>query len=218
MLTLQIEKRDTKQKLDLLRSAGSMPAVFYGKKTESTPITLLMSDFEKVWKEAGESTVVTLKGVDGEFETIIHDVTVHPVTGIPVHADFYVFEKGQKIEVAISLEFTGVSPAVKDLGGVLVKVLHEVEVEAIPSKLPSELIVDISLLSTFETQIHAKDLALPEGVTLITDAEEVVALVEKPREEEPEEAAPVDLSAIEVEKRGKKEDEEGEAPATEEKK
>lgn len=187
-----------------------MPAVYYGRKRKSMSIALSQNDFKKVLKVAGESTVVTLHTEDGDLDSLIYAVDRDPVTDLPRHADFYVFEKGQKIKVKIPLEFEGVAPAVKDLGGVLVKVLREVEVEAAPKDLPHILRVDIGKLATFENQILAKDIVLPEGITLVAKPDEVVASVYEPKEEVIEEA-PVDLSAIEVEKKGKeiKEGEEG---------
>lgn len=207
--------RDKSVKLDLLRKEGRLPAVFYGKKEASTPISVSKIDFLKAWKEAGESTVINLETPNGVVESLIHDVDFDPVTGNPRHADFYVFEKGHKVKIDIQLEFVGVSPAVKDLGGVLVKVMHEVKVEAMPKDLPHNIEVDISSLTSFDSQILAKDLSLPNGVELIENGEEVVALVSAPREEKEEESKPIDLSAIEVEKKGKEETEE--APAEESK-
>ena len=171
------------------------------------PISLSLGDFLKVWKEAGESTVVTLETGDGSKESLIHDVDLDPVSGTPLHADFYVFEKGHKVEVALPIEFTGVSSAVKDLGGTLVKVLHELKVEAMPKDLPHNIAVDISALAQFGDQILARDITLPNGVELKVSPEEVVLTVSAPREEKEEEAAPVDLSSIEVEKKGKTEEE-----------
>ena len=207
--------RDKSVKLDLLRKEGRLPAVFYGKKEASTPISVSKIDFLKAWKEAGESTVINLETPNGVVESLIHDVDFDPVTGNPRHADFYVFEKGHKVKIDIQLEFVGVSPAVKDLGGVLVKVMHEVKVEAMPKDLPHNIEVDISSLTSFDSQILATDLNLPNGVELIENGEEVVALVSAPREEKEEESKPIDLSAIEVEKKGKEETEE--APAEESK-
>lgn len=215
MTKLKVEMRDKSVKLDLLRKEGRLPAVFYGKKEASTPISVSKIDFLKAWKEAGESTVINLETPNGVVESLIHDVDFDPVTGNPRHADFYVFEKGHKVKIDIQLEFVGVSPAVKDLGGVLVKVMHEVKVEAMPKDLPHNIEVDISSLISFDSQILAKDLNLPNGVELIENGEEVVALVSAPREEKEEESKPIDLSAIEVEKKGKEETEE--APAEESK-
>ncbi len=207
MLKLITEKREGGKTV----ADAKIPAVFYGPKAESTPIWVNEVDFLKVWKEAGESTVVTLS-LDGEtHDTLIHDVNREPVKGDIRHVDFYVLEKGKKVEISIPLEFIGVSEAVKTLGGNLVKVLHEVEIEAMPKDLPHAIEVDISALVDFDSQIHAGDLKLPAGVVLKTDAEEVVALVAEAKEEEEVAPAEIDMSSIEVtDKKGKKDEEEGE--------
>jgi large subunit ribosomal protein L25 len=214
MITLGYTDRTATEDIAQLRKSGFIPGVFYGKKQASTPVTVPFSDFMKVWKQAGESGVVTLKGKSNSVDTLIHDVAVHPLTGFPLHADFYVFEKGKKIEIDIPLDFIGVSPAVKDLSGNLVKVMHEIKVLASPENLPHDIKVDISMLVTLEDHISAKDLVLPQGVELAEGEDDVVASVTGPKAEEIDEptVAP-DLSAIEVEKKGKKEEEE--APATE---
>lgn len=210
MLAIKVENRNKKEKLNLLRQAGKLPAVYYGRKQDSTPVSVSAVEFSKVWKKAGESTVVTLKTAQGDMDSLIYGIDRDPVSGTVRHADFYVFEKGQKIKIKIPLEFTGVSIAVKELGGVLVKVLREVTVEATPKDLPHILYVDISKLAAFGNQVLAKDIVLPAGVTLIAKPDEVVASVYEPKEEVVEEV-PVDLSAIEVLKKGKevKEGEEG---------
>jgi len=211
MLELKVQKREKKGNLEKLRKEGLMPAVFYGKKEESTPISISQTAFLKVFKEAGESTVVSLNHGEGTVEALIQAVDLDPVTEIPRHADFYVFEKGHKLEVDVPLEFIGVAPGVKDLGGLLVKVMYELKIEALPTNLPHQIEVDISSLLEIGSQFLVKDLKLPEGVSLVDDEDEVVVLVAAPKEEEEEEPEAVDLSAIEVEKKGKeKNDEEGE--------
>lgn len=219
MITLDIKTRKgtlTSESNDTLRANGFMPSVVYGKKTPSTPISVSQKDFMKVYKQAGESSVVTLKGDAGNFDVLIQDVALDPVSDMPIHVDFYAFEKGKKLEVEVPLEFVGVAPAVKDLGGSLVKVLHELKISAEPQNMPHSIEVDISSLATFESQILASQIKLPAGVDLMENPDEVVASAAEPKAEEVEESAPIDLSAIEVEKKGKKE-EEGEAPAPEEK-
>ncbi len=225
MFKLKVEKRDLKEGLDALRKSGQVPGVFYGPKDPSTPIKVSIADFKKAWKTAGESTVVSLEGNGIEADVLIHDVDLHPVTDMPIHVDFYAIEKGKKLSVDVPLEFIGVAPAVKDLGAVLVKVLHDIEIEALPKDLPHKLEVDISSLVGFDSVLVASDIKLPAGVTLKVKPEEVIASVYEPKEEVVE-AAPVDLSTIEVEKKGKeaKEGAEGEpaeaaeAPKKEEKK
>jgi large subunit ribosomal protein L25 len=217
MFKLKVEKRDLKEGMDVLRKGGKMPAVFYGPNEAATPIKLTIVDFKKALKTAGESTVVSLEGAGIEVDVLIHDYDLDPVTDIPIHADFYALEKGKKIAVDVPIEFIGVSPAVKDLGAVLVKVAHQIKIEALPKDLPHKLEIDISGLVAFNSTLSASDIKLPEGVTLKVKPEEVVASVYEPKEEVIE-TAPVDLSTIEVEKKGKeaKEGAEGEAaPAPE---
>jgi len=220
MITLEVEKRDLKEGLGNIRKAGKIPAVFYGKKEASTPIQLSYAIFEKTLKDAGESTVLHLKGVGIDVDVLIHDVDLNPVTDLPRHVDFYAIEKGKKLEIKVPLEFVGIAPAVKDLGGILVKVMHEVEIEALAADLPHNLVVDISTLASFDSVITIADIVVPKGVTVKAKSEEVIASVYEPKEEVVE-AAPVDLSAIEVAKKGKeaKEGAEGaEAPVAEAKK
>jgi large subunit ribosomal protein L25 len=212
MLTLAVEKRDMKANMESLRKGGRIPAVFYGPKEKSTSVVLSLADFKKAWKQAGESSVIILKEGAHEHEALIHEVDVHPVTGIVRHADFYVIEKGKKVRVHTPIVFTGTAPAIKDRGGILIKVLRELEIEAAPRDLPHEISVDVSGLAELNSAVHASDIQLPAGVTLITHANEVVASIAEAKEEV--EAAPtaIDMSAIEVQAKGK-EVKEGEAPA-----
>lgn len=211
-ITLNAVKRDKTEKLNALRKGGNIPAVFYGAKEASTSISLNEIEFIKVWRQAGESSIVSLKTPDGDHDALIHAIDVDPVTDKVRHVDFYVVEKGKKIQVGVPLTFEGTAPAIKELGGTLVKVLHEIEIEAKPADLPHDIVVSLDSLVDFEAQILAKDIKLPAGVTLVTGEDEVVALVAEAKEEVEEEAAPVDFSAIEIsEKKGKKEEEE--APA-----
>jgi len=210
MLKLEAKKRDiVGKKVKTIRDNGGLPAVLYGPKEDTTSITIPAKDFLVVWKEAGETTVVSLKIEGGDKDVMIHDVSVDPLNGTPVHVDFYAIEKGKKVEVSVPLEFIGVAPAVKELGGTLVKVLHELEVEALPNNIPHELTVDISSLVDFESHIAVKDIKLPEGVSAKNDPNETITLVSQPKDEEDEEeSASVDFSQVEVEKKGKQEKEE----------
>lgn len=212
MLTLDIKKREGGSP-KASRNAGKLPAVMYGRHEASTPIELDAKAFEKVFRAAGESTVITLSGVGDVKQALIHDVAVDPVTGHPVHADLYVIEKGQKVTVAVPLSFVGVSAAVKDLGGILVKVIHEIELTMDPTLLPHEIEVDVALLTTLDSQITIAQLKIPAAAELSIDTSELVAMISVAQDEPEEPAQPIDLSAIEVEKRGKEESAEGEGEA-----
>jgi large subunit ribosomal protein L25 len=206
MNKLNAQKRDASENTVEIRKDGFVPGVFYGPKEESTPIKVSEPEFIKMYEEAGESTIIALNDGDTEHQSLIHDVQFDAITGKPIHVDFYVIEKGKKVEVKVPLSFVGVSPAEKTLGGVLVKVMHDIAIKALPTNLPHEIEADITPLETFESQLKVSDIKLPEGVELNEDdLEAVVALVQEPKEEV-EEEAPASIDDIEVEEKGKKEE------------
>ena len=202
MLALEVKARDGKDSSETLRKGGVIPAVIYGPKEAAASISIDARQLESVWREAGETMIVTLKGVGSDKDTLIHDAQIHPTTGKLVHVDFYVLEKGKKIEIAVPLEFVGEAPAEK-LGHIIVKALHEVEIEVAPAELPHSLDVDLSTLADVGDHITADMIKLPPSATLITHAEEIVASVTAFHEEKVEEpvvaadaaAAPTDAAA-----------------------
>jgi len=192
---------------------GFIPAVYYGAHQAATSIFIDAIEFKKILASAGESSSLTLVTEHGNETAMIQDVQVHPVKSHIIHVDFYVLEKGQKVHVKTPIVFVGESQAVKE-GAMLVKVMHELSVEGDPTKLPQEFTVDLSALVALDSVIHVSDIKLPAGVELYhVNPEDVIASVSEAKEEA--EAAPVevDLSAIEVEAKGKKESEE--VPAAE---
>ena len=206
MFIIKAEKRNEGINLDTLRANGKIPAVFYGAGKTNTSISISTNEFKKIWREAGESSTIKVAIDDNNVDVLIHEVQVHPVTEEPIHVDFLVIDMNKKIKVNVPLEFIGVSNAVKNGLGNLVKTLHEVEIEALPKDLPHNLEVDISKLETVQDQVFVSDIKLPTGVVIITDEKEVVASIVL-QVEEKEEVAPIDLSSIEVEKKGKKDEE-----------
>ena len=216
MLELEIKARDSKESNDSLRSSGRIPAVLYGPKEDSTPVVINSKVFGKLFKEAGETTIIKLKGVGDDKDTLIHDVQLHPVTDTPLHADFYVIEKGKKIEIKIPLEFVGSAPAEK-AGHIVVKALHEVEIEVTPAELPQHLEVDISKLENVGDHITAKEIKLPPSAELKTDPEEIVVSITAFVEEKIEETTEVKLAEVEgdAEKAAAAAAEGGAAPAAE---
>lgn len=209
MLKLKAEARESGK----TRVKGTIPAVMYGPKNPTSSIAVSEAEFNKIWKQAGESTVVTLECADGEHDTLIHDIARDPVSDAIIHVDFYTIDKNTKVEVAIPLEFVGTAPAVKDLGGILIKVMHELEIEALPKDLPHGLEVDISSLATFEDHITAGDIKLPAGVSLKIAPEEIIALVNAAKEEVEDTATTIDMDSIGISDQKGKKEEEGEAAA-----
>ena len=219
MVKLKANKRDEKTSADKVRSEGSVPGVVYGPKQEAISFSVKAPEIKKIYEEAGESTMISLE-IDGEdHDTLIHDIQFDPVKGHILHVDMYEVERGKKLQVSVELVFEGLAPAEKNLGAMIVKVMHEVEVECLPRNLPSELKVNLEQLTEFGSQILVKDIELPEGVELVTGEDEVVALAKETQEEvmEEEVEAP-DMENIEVEQKGKGEEGgDSEKPATEEK-
>lgn len=205
MITLNAEMRDVKVNPKMIRKGGNIPAVFYGPKHPSTPISVARLPFGKAHEEAGESSIISLKTPTEALDAIIHDVDLDPVTGEPIHVDFYIVSKDQKIEVDIPVEFVGIAPAEK-LGGIVMRIMHEIRVEALPGKLPQHLVVDLSKLVALDSHITVGDLTLGDGVRSLVPLTELIAGVTLPQEEQ-EYKPTIDMSAIEVEKKGKKEGE-----------
>ena len=173
---LTVQTRDTKTSADEVRSTGMVPAVLYGPKEAPTAVSINAKEFDRVFRAAGETTIIILKGLAEDKETLIKDVQFHPVTDTPLHADFYVIEKGKKVTVSIPLEFVGSSPAEK-AGYILVKAVHEVEIEVAPADLPQHLEVDVSKLENVGDHVLARDIKLPASAELQIDADEIIVSV-----------------------------------------
>lgn len=208
MITLEATQRNGSP--EAIRAQEMIPAVYYGAGSDAVSIAVPVKEFTRVLKEAGETTPVTLTIGGEKISTIIHDIQHNHVTGAVTHVDFLIIDMKQEIEVSVPLEFTGTAEAEKNGLGTVVKTLHEVQVSALPAHLPHSLEVDITGLEALDSQIHAKGIKLPHGVTMVTDGDEVVASMAAFVEEKEEEIVAPDLSAIEVEKKGKTESEDEE--------
>lgn len=171
-------------KVKTLRRSGYIPAVLYGKDQEAVSLQVLAKEFSKVLKEAGGSTLVYVNVGDKTYPTIIHDVARDTLTDGILHADFYKVRLDEKIKTKVPVVFTGEAPAVKDLGGIFVRNINELEVEALPQDLPHEITIDISSLASFGDQILVKDINLGANVKIEAEAETIVATVQEPISEE----------------------------------
>lgn len=205
-VTLQVQKRETRGKqLRTERAEGKLPGVVYGPKQEAIPLSLDKSAFEKIFRDAGESTIIVLNGLEEDVEVLVHDVVFDSTKGGAVHVDFYAIERGKELTTHVPLEYEGKAPA-EEMNGVLNKVLHEIEITCRPSALPHNIPVDVSGLAEIDSQIKIKDLNIPEGVTVEHDPEDIVALIVEVEEEVEEVPEAVDMDAIEVEQKGKEEE------------
>lgn len=203
------------KKVEALREQKLIPAVVYGVG-DSQSITLEYVPFEKAFRQSGESTLVDLVVDSGKpVKVLVHDVQREPIRSRITHVDFYQVKMDQKLTLNIPLKFIGEAKAVKELGGILVKQLDEVEVRCLPGDLVHEIEVDMSNLATFEDSIRFSDVHLPKGIELVSDSQAIVALVMPPVSEAElaamEQQSTADVSTIEVVGKGKKEEEVAEA-------
>ena len=184
VLELKAQTREiTGKKVKNLRAIGEIPAVLYGHNLKSINLVIPAKDFNKIFNEAGETSLVNLM-VDGKkHNVLIHDFEKDSLNQEILHIDFYEVKMDEKIKTKVSLKFIGESAAVKNEGGIFIHALNEVEVEALPQDLPKEILVDISFLNTFEDKIKISDLKTPGGVKLLAHEEEIVATVLPPRSE-----------------------------------
>ncbi len=175
----------TGKKVSYLRRDGQLPAVVYGRGLSSDNVTVNAHDFEQLRRHAGPNTLIDLS-VDGGKATpiLVHDVQLHRVTRVPLHADLYVVRMSEELTVDVPLVAEGVSDAVDTAGGTLMHLIENVRVRALPDHLPQSIHYSIESLRTFDDAIHVRDLEIPGDATLLTDLEEVVAKVLPPRVEE----------------------------------
>lgn len=203
-------RKEVGRKTRILRKKGILPAVLYGPKIKNLVLEVDSKEFEKVFKEAGESSLVTLE-VEGEkkkFMVLIHEVSRDPLSSDPLHVDFYQPVLDKEIEVDVPIVFEGEAPAVKSLSGTLVKSISEVEVRALPQNLPKEIKVNVDSLKMFEDNICIKDLKIGKDIKISRNPEDIIAHVVPPARVEEELEKPIEEKVEDVEKIEKKKKEE----------
>lgn len=193
-LELKAETRSTTGKgLGPLRRQGFVPAVVYGKGVEADPIQIEAKVLRKVLAQAGTHQLIALQ-IDSKKPrmTLARDIQIDAVKRNVVHVDFYAVNMREKVTAEVPLVFVGVSPAVKDLNGILVHSLSEVEIECLPADLISSIEVNVEGLTELDSMLTVADLVVPSTIAILSDPESMVAKVEPPRLEEAlEEGAPV---------------------------
>jgi large subunit ribosomal protein L25 len=183
VFTLESQRREGKAKT--ARKNGGIPGVLYGHGMKAENVTVDAKKFNKIFSQAGSTSLVTLTVEGGDkYPVLLRDVQFHPVKGHIMHVDYYRVRMDEALRAQVPLHFVGEAPAVKDMGGVLVRNMDEVELEALPQDLPHDIEVSIAGLDSFDKLIRVSDLKLPKGVKLMHEDTEVVALVQPPRTEE----------------------------------
>lgn len=219
---LTVQSREiTGRKVKNLRKAGLIPATIYGKGFEPVSIQANCMELEKVYNQVGESALISLDLGKLSLPVLFRNAQYHPVSGDLIHIDCYKVNLKEKITTFVPIEFVGESATIK-AGNVLVTVTEEIEVEALPTDLPENITVDISILENVDSVVTVADLNVDRSkVEILTAADQVIVKVEEPRAEEEAEVVevapgevpataqktPEELAAAEAERKEEKEKE-----------
>ncbi len=198
---LKVEKRDViGKKVKKLRKTGIFPANIYGKGIQSLSVQVPFKDFEKIFKEVGETGLLDIE-INSEIRPIlIKNVQFDVLTHTPLHADFFQVNLKEKVKAMVPIVTVGEPKAVTEKIGLLLQPLSEVEVEALPENLPENIEVNVEPLAVIDEQITISDLKVPSEITILTEPEQVVVKISELVSKEAEEQAAQEAAAAEAAK------------------
>ena len=195
---LKVEKRKVLGKqVKKLRRTGIIPANVYGKKIKSQSLQVDGKEFDNIYKEVGETGLVDIE-IDSKVTPVLIQNVQKDFRGNVLHADFYQVDLTQKVKATVPLEIIGEPKAVTDKLGILMHIVSEVEVEALPENLPENIPVNVEHLANIDDQIIVSDLKAPEGVEILTDAGQVVSKIGELVTKEAQEQAAAEEAAAEA--------------------
>lgn len=205
-----------------LRREGKLPAVMYGKHVETTPIVIDLREAGRTLSGLSPSALIQIQLDGDEFYALVREKQRDVLLGTLTHVDFQAVSLTEKVRAEVAIDLVGDSPAIREIGGLLVTNVEQLDVEALPRDLPERIEVDVSNLQTIGDAIYVRDLSLPESVTVFAEPDDVIVVVTLPAEEpEPEEEVEVEEELLEgmepeVIERGRGEEVEEEAEEEEE--
>ena len=164
-----------------LRQTGHVPAVVYGHGREPQSLTINTREVDKLLSQISAANTVIDLSIDGSsVRTLIREVQRHPFKRHIVHIDFQELVAGEKVTVDVPLRFTGTAEGVRNSGGILEETMHRIHVRVDPSSIPDQIAIDVTNL-TIGHSIHIRDLALPEGVTVLDDVDATICVCAAPK-------------------------------------
>jgi len=198
--SIAAEKRTvTGKQVKKLRKQGILPVNLYGKKVASQSLQVPVIEFTKLYTEAGNTGLVelTVKGDKDTHSSLIENVQIHPITDAVLHADFHEVSLTEKLTVAVPVKLIGESPIAEKHQGVLLQLIDEVEVEALPTDIPEEITIDISGLDEIGKEITTAAIKASKSYKLVNDEDEVIVRINPlEKEEAPAPAAPAEGEAV----------------------
>ena len=204
---LQIQKRTTEgKKVKTLRNQGITPIHLYGSEFDSASMQVKMSELINILDLAGFSSPITLNDGKNDIIAFAREVQRHPLTEQILHVDFQIVGKDDQVEVEVPINLIGESPAVKNLGGVLIKLMETIRVSSKVDSVPKSLELDISVIESLEQSILVGEIEIAEGVQIVSDETFAVARVIPPRIEIEEEEVEAELAEGEESEEGDESD------------
>ncbi len=215
--TRELQKKQVQQ----LRDEAIIPAVLYGHVDSNAKLQINKKELLLAYEKAGGNTLIDLSIDEAEpIKVIIQDLQTDVITDNIQHVNFYAVNMKEKITVDVVLNYVGVAPAVKQLGGTLVKNKDVISVQCLPQDLIKEIDVDIASLETFENTLTVADVKFPDTIEVLDEADRVLAIITPPRSEEElaglDEAVSEDVSEVEGVEKEESSDDEGEKDSKEE--
>jgi len=210
-IVINAVKRTIKGKqVGTLRRASKLPGVIYGHKIEPISITMELKESTHVLNTATSSSIVVIDVEGVEYATLVREKQKDYLKNRFIHVDFQAVSQTEKIRADVGIEFTNISPAVKDFSAVIVEGMTKISVEALPKDLPERFVVDLAQLKEIGNAVYVKDLPIPADVHILDSAEEMVVMAAAPALEEIEPVAVTEEVSAEPEviEKGKKEEEE----------
>jgi large subunit ribosomal protein L25 len=187
-LELEVSKRDiTGKKVRFLRRQGIVPANIYGHGIDSTAINVDAKSLKHLLAHAGMTDLISLKMDDSKnpLRVLVREVQKNPITDDLLHVDFYQVRMDEKIKADVPIVFVGEAPVLKKVkNSSVLHLIDSLHIEALPDDLPHSLEVDLSSLEELDSAIHVKDIHLGDGITLLSDPEQMAVKVIEARKEE----------------------------------
>jgi len=213
-VVLKAVKRDvTGKQVKAMRREGQLPAVIYGRHLEPIAISLEAHAATLAMSKLTSSSLVTIDLDGKEYPALVRERQRNFIKGNLTHIDFLAVDLTEKIRATVRLEFVGVSGAVKDYNGVLVKNIEKLEVECLPTDLPERIAVDIAALAQIGNSIRVRDLAVSGSIRILNDEDETIAVAAAAKTEAADAVAAVPGAEVAAAapglsvERGKKEEE-----------
>ena len=183
--TLKVSKRDMSIKAKKVLIEGKLIAEFYGKGVENQSLVMDYQEFRRLYRTAGENTVITLEVEGGSPLTVlVHHVDFDPVTDQFIHVDFINVRMDEEVTTHVPVHLEGQAPAVKEQGGILTQSLDEIEIRCLPADLIHEVTLSVESLVDFHTVLHVSDLKVSDKIKILTDPKITIATVSAPSKEE----------------------------------